>query len=109
MHWPRAGVAVERARRPRFYRGSRRADRQGDPGKNPDQLRLPGFLWTRALVCELIERRFGVQITEKTAGRYLRSLGFSPQKPVRRAYEQSDVEGQGVAGRDLSRDRQACR
>lgn len=60
--------------------------------KNPDQLQLPGFLWTRALVCELIERRFGVQITEKTAGRYLRRWGFSPQKPVRRAYEQSDAK-----------------
>ena len=56
--------------------------------KNPDQLRLPGFLWTRALVCELIERRFGITVTEKTAGRYLRSWGFSPQKPARRAFEQ---------------------
>ena len=56
--------------------------------KNPDQLRLPGFLWTRALVCELIDRRFGIRITEKTAGRYLRVWGFSPQKPARRALEQ---------------------
>jgi transposase len=56
--------------------------------KNPDQLRLPGFLWTRALVCELIERRFGIKVTEKTAGRYLRVWGFSPQKPARRAFEQ---------------------
>jgi transposase len=56
--------------------------------KNPDQLRLPGFLWTRALVCELIERRFGIKVTEKTAGRYLRVWGFSPQKPARRALEQ---------------------
>jgi len=56
--------------------------------KNPDQLRLPGFLWTRALVCELVERRFGVVISEKTAGRYLRAWGFSPQKPARRALEQ---------------------
>lgn len=56
--------------------------------KNPDQLRLPGFLWTRALVCELIERRFGVTVTEKTAGRYLRVWGFSPQRPARRAFEQ---------------------
>lgn len=56
--------------------------------KNPDQLRLPGFLWTRALVCELIERRFGITVTEKTAGRYLRVWGFSPQKPARRALEQ---------------------
>jgi transposase len=58
--------------------------------KNPDQLKLPGFLWTRALVCELIEQRFGVRIAEKTAGAYLRRWGFSPQKPVRRAYEQSE-------------------
>jgi transposase len=57
--------------------------------KNPDQLRLPGFLWTRALVCELIERRFGITVTEKTAGRYLRAWGFSPQKPARRALEQN--------------------
>ena len=57
--------------------------------KNPDQLRLPGFLWTRALVCELIERRFGIKVTEKTAGRYLRVWGFSPQKPARRALEQA--------------------
>lgn len=56
--------------------------------QNPDQLRLPGFLWTRALVCELIERRFGITVTEKTAGRYLRVWGFSPQKPARRAFEQ---------------------
>ncbi len=63
--------------------------------KNPDQLRLPGFLWTRALVCELIERRFGIGVTEKTAGRYLRVWGFSPQKPARRAFEQ-DPEAVGA-------------
>jgi transposase len=57
--------------------------------KNPDQLKLPGFLWTRALVCDLIENRFQIRIAEKTAGRYLRAWGFSPQKPVKRAYEQS--------------------
>lgn len=57
--------------------------------KNPDQLKLPGFLWTRALVCELIERRFGIRVAEKTAGRYLRAWGFSPQKPARRAFEQN--------------------
>jgi transposase len=58
-------------------------------GKNPDQLSLPGFLWTRALVGELIERTFGVRVSEETVGRYLRAWGFSPQKPLRRAFEQS--------------------
>jgi transposase len=57
--------------------------------KNPDQLRLPGFLWTRALVCDLVEVRFGVRMSEKTAGRYLRGWGFSPQKPARLALEQN--------------------
>lgn len=59
-------------------------------GKNPDQLKLPGFLWTRALVAELIFEQFGVEVGEDTVGRYLRAWGFSPQKPMRRAYEQSD-------------------
>jgi len=59
-------------------------------GHNPDQLKLPGFLWTRALVRDLIRQRFQVEVGEDTAGRYLRAWGFSPQKPMRRAYEQSD-------------------
>ena len=59
-------------------------------GKNPDQLKLPGFLWTRALVRELIFQRFEVDVGEDTVGRYLRAWGMSPQKPMRRAYEQSD-------------------
>jgi len=59
-------------------------------GNNPDQLKLPGFLWTRALVVDLIAQQFSIEVGEDTAGRYLRAWGFSPQKPMRRAYEQSD-------------------
>jgi len=59
-------------------------------GNNPDQLKLPGFLWTRALVRDLIAREFEIEVGEDTVGRYLRAWGFSPQKPMRRAYEQSD-------------------
>jgi transposase len=59
-------------------------------GNNPDQLKLPGFLWTRALVRDLIRREFELDLGEDTVGRYLRAWGFSPQKPMRRAYEQSD-------------------
>ena len=59
-------------------------------GNNPEQLKLPGFLWTRALVRDLIAQRFQIAVGEDTAGRYLRAWGMSPQKPMRRAYEQSD-------------------
>lgn len=59
--------------------------------KMPDQLKLPFYLWTREAVVALVESRFGVRISVSTAGRYLKRWGFSPQKPMRRAYERSDT------------------
>lgn len=58
--------------------------------KTPDQLQLPGFLWTRASVCDLIEQRFEIRMAEKTAGAYLRRWGFTPRAPVKPSDEQSD-------------------
>jgi transposase len=57
----------------------------------PDELGLPGFLWTRDAVAELIAQRYSVWLARTTAGRYLRGWGFSPQKPQRRALEQNPV------------------
>ena len=54
----------------------------------PDQLHLPFALWTREAVGQLIARRFGIHMSVWTVGRYLRGWGFTPQKPLRRAYEQ---------------------
>jgi hypothetical protein len=66
-----------------------RGRHRGAGGKNPDQLRLPYFLWTRQALCDLVECRYGIVIGVKTAGRYLRAWGLTPQKPIRRAFEQS--------------------
>lgn len=60
----------------------------------PEQLKLPFSLWTRAAVSLLIERRFGIRLSIWTVGRYLASWGFTPQKPVRRAFEQNPKEVQ---------------
>jgi transposase len=57
----------------------------------PEQLKLPFFLWTREAVAELVKRRFGVTLSRWTAGRYLKRWGFTPQKPVRRAWEQNSA------------------
>ena len=57
--------------------------------RTPDQLKLPFMLWTREAVRDLIEQRFGYSVSPRTAGRYLARWGFTPQKPVRRAYEQN--------------------
>jgi len=55
----------------------------------PDQLSLPFALWTREAVQQLLSRRFDVEVSVWTVGRYLRAWGLTPQKPVRRAYEQN--------------------
>lgn len=60
-------------------------------GKLPDQLKLPFYLWTRAAVASLITREYGVAVSLVTVGRYLKTWGLSPQKPVRRAYERNDA------------------
>src|SRR4051812_11425966 len=46
-------------------------------------------LWTRQIVRQLIEARFGVALTVASVGRTLHDLGFSAQRPLYRA-EQAD-------------------
>lgn len=57
-------------------------------GTDPRRLSFGSALWTRAMVGELILRRFKVRVSIATAGRVLRRLGMSPQKPLYRAYQQ---------------------
>ena len=57
-------------------------------GRCPDQLRLPFALWTREAVQLLLQREFGIRVSIWTVGRYLKRWGLTPQKPLRRAFEQ---------------------
>lgn len=57
--------------------------------KTPDQLKMPYALWTRQAVALLIEQRFGIRVQVRTMGKYLARWGFTPQKPMKKAYEQS--------------------
>jgi len=56
--------------------------------RHPEQLKLPFVLWTSEAVRRLIARKFSVKLSARSVRRYLRRWGFTPQKPVRRAYEQ---------------------
>ncbi|OWY64586.1 IS630 family transposase [cyanobacterium TDX16] len=56
--------------------------------KCPDSLGLPFYLWTREAVQQFLAERFGLSVSVWTIGRYLKKWGFTPQKPLRRAYEQ---------------------
>lgn len=57
--------------------------------RNPEQMKLPFYLWTREAVASLIEKKFAISLSIWTVGRYLARWGFTPQKPVRRAFEQN--------------------
>lgn len=56
--------------------------------KRPEQLKMDFALWNRAAVMQLIEREFGIKLSVRVVGKYLARWGFTPQKPIRRAYEQ---------------------
>lgn len=56
--------------------------------KVPEQLKLDFALWTRQAVAELIELRCGFKMPIRSVGDYLKRWGFTPQKPLRLAYEQ---------------------
>lgn len=60
-------------------------------GHCPDQLQIPGLLWTRSAVQALIEREAGMHLEISTVGRYLRAWGFTLKKPSKRALEQDPV------------------
>lgn len=57
--------------------------------RSPQQLKLSFALWTREAVQLLIQQQCGFQMPIRTVGEYLNRWGFTPQKPVKWAKEQS--------------------
>lgn len=56
-------------------------------GRDPRQYGLDFGLWTRAVVAQLIEKKFGVRVGLTAVGELLAKLGLTPQKPLQRAYQ----------------------
>jgi transposase len=56
-------------------------------GRDPRQYGLDFGLWTRAVVADLIERKFGLRLSVTSVGALLERLGLTPQKPLQRAYQ----------------------
>ena len=57
--------------------------------KCPDQLKLPFALWNRKAVQQLIFELWSIKMPIRTVGEYLMRWNFTPQKPLKRAYEQN--------------------
>ncbi len=56
--------------------------------KRPKQLKMDFALWTRGAVKQLILQEFDQNLSIRCVGDYLHRWGFTPQKPIKRAYEQ---------------------
>jgi len=56
--------------------------------KRPEQLKMDFALWNRPAVMLLIEQELGLKLSVRAVGNYLKRWGFTPQKPIKRAYEQ---------------------
>jgi len=64
--------------------------RQRIADKTPEQLKLPFALWTREAVGQLITEMTGKTLDLRQVGRYLKRWGFTPQRPVKRAYQRCE-------------------
>jgi transposase len=56
--------------------------------KDPRQLKFPFALWTSVMVAELIWRQFHIRLSKASVCRLLNQLGFTPQRPLWRAFQQ---------------------
>lgn len=59
-------------------------------------------LWTCPRVARVVEKRFGISYHVDHVGRLLRSMGFTPQKPERRARERDEAAIRRWVRRDWS-------
>jgi len=59
--------------------------------KNPQQLKFDYALWTIPMIRRLIREQFGVKLSEVSVGRLLKRLGFTPQRPMYRAWQQDEA------------------
>jgi len=89
-------LAIKLGQRGRRHGGGRKLTNEQELGvkkllidKTPDQLKLPFALWTRDAIQLAIKQRCGTDLPLRTITDYLKRWGFTPQKPIKRAYEQN--------------------
>jgi transposase len=76
--------------RPKKLSGANRRRLIGLLLKGPMAQGFATDLWTTSRIAEVINREFGVSYHRDHVGRLLQSLGWSHQKPERRAIERDD-------------------
>lgn len=56
--------------------------------KNPQQMKFEYALWTLRMIQTLIHQEFGVNLSVSSVRRLVRNMGFTPQRPLYRAWQQ---------------------
>jgi transposase len=75
----------------------------------PNQYRFEFGLWTLALIGQVFARQFGMSLSKPTLSKIMKQLGFTPQRPLHRAYEQDAVLVQRWLDTDLPALRQRAK
>lgn len=60
--------------------------------KTPDQLKLKYALWSRDAIRDLIKSRYKIEYALQSLSPILKRWGFTPQRPLKKAYEQRPAE-----------------
>jgi len=98
--WVKAGkeggeAALKARKAPGAPRRLSTAARQELPGlleRGAESFGFRGDLWTCPRVAKVIEREFGLTYHPAHVSRILKELGWTPQKPIRRARQRKEEE-----------------
>lgn len=58
----------------------------------PDQVKMSFSLWTRQAICDLVKRKYRIDLSLRSATNYLKKWGFTCQRPTKKAYSQDDIK-----------------
>jgi len=56
--------------------------------ETPEQYKFPFALWTISIIRDVVRQLFNVRLSEVSVWRTMKKLGLTPQRPLRRAYQQ---------------------
>jgi transposase len=60
--------------------------------KTPEQIKMSFALWTRQAICELVKRKYRLDLSLRSMTNYLKKWGFTCQRPTKKAYSQDDIK-----------------
>lgn len=70
--------------------------------KDPTAYGVYKTLWSRDIIASVIRTEFNVTMHPAAVSKMLRKMGLTPQRPVRKAWQQSGKKSTGVSGYTLS-------